>query len=177
MYRVGPLWCQGESCRNCNTGSNTEHGHSSAEKLWFPKIPTLSPSIHCETEGAEEFDSPKQYDSLECRGEIRDLAGQLSPTQKPSRQCQTYAFSLRVHSASKDEGHSMGHRTPLPPACPLPTVCSQCLEQLGREGTLGWRYWCQGGPSSYNSPQDTGGCCIQRAVWGFPSPRYTLLFL
>lgn len=38
-----------------------------------------------------------------------------------------------------------GTHIPLPPACPLPTVCLYCLAQLGTEGMLGWRYWCQGG--------------------------------
>lgn len=57
--------------------------------------------------------------------------------------------SLRVQpgcSFCQQGQGSVGHRTPLPPACPLPIVCSYCLAQLGTEGTLGWRYWCQGGP-------------------------------
>lgn len=171
------MWCRGESCRDCNTGSSTERGHSSPEKpQWFPQVPTLSPPVHCGTEGTEEFLSPKQYDLLQsysARGKSEIWQGSYSPTG-------TIQSVPHLHI---QPGCSLGpkflpararqHEHTPPPSC-LPSAHS-LLALPSTAGNRGhnWMEDAKGVPISYNSPQDIGGCCIQQAVWGFPSPHYT----
>lgn len=126
-----------------------------AQQPWetiFPKMPTVNSPIHSGTEGAEEFDSPKQYDSLQRHfGEGKSEIWQGSYSRTGTIQTMPHlraqpGFSLGPKLLpARTMQCEISSFTPLPPPCPLPTLCLHCPAQLGREGTLWWRYWCPGG--------------------------------
>lgn len=85
-------------------------------------MPTLTPHIHCGTEGTKEFDSPKQYDSLQrysAEGKSEIWQGRRQPDgAKPM--CSAWVFTGTQTSTSKDK--AVWDTYP-PPSC-LPSAHS-----------------------------------------------------
>lgn len=92
----------------------------------FLKMPTLSPPIHCGTEGAGEFDSPKQCDSLqsypaEGKSEIRQGSCSSAGTIQTDPH---YMLSLGVHLDPNFCQQGQGSMRHIPPPSCLPSAHS-----------------------------------------------------
>lgn len=181
LYRVeAPVLLRGELQRLQHRQQHWAWAQQSWEAV-FPKMLTLSPPNTSWDWGCRRIRLSQAIwltpEPL-WRGEIRHLAGQLFPHRNhpdgASPLCSAWVFIRTQTSASKDEAvwdtylylHSL-----LPALCPQFARAAQ--HDWEERAHLDGGTDAEGVPNSYNSPQDTGGCCTQQAVWGFPSPQNT----